>query len=99
MAHEQGKHSISTFLPITFSVPYMANKDAQRIVYFKILDSLILREYNVEIELKKDATVYHITWLTRDEKEEIDVQNLLLAKHTKKEISKINLKAEDFGNI
>lgn len=99
VAHEQGKHSISTFLPITFSVPYMANKDAQRIVYFKILDSLILREYNVEIELKKDATVYHITWLTRDEKEEIDVQNLLLAKHTKKEISKINLKAEDFGNI
>lgn len=83
VAHEQGRHEVSAALPIIFSIPYMANKDAQRIIYYKVLTNLKDREFNVSIELKQNSTVFHITWLSSEEKNELDLQNTILAKHTK----------------
>lgn len=82
VAHEQGKHKVSITVPITFSIPYMANKDAQRMIYYKVLTSLIDREFNVTIQLEDDATVFHVKWLSDEEEKDIDLQNALLAKHT-----------------
>lgn len=93
-AHDCGKHTTSITLPITFAVPYMKNRDAQRIIYYKVLTSLLERDWNVEIELHKNSTVFHVTWLTTDELQEIELQNALLAKHTKKDFSKIKLDDE-----
>ena len=97
VGHEQGKHRILASLPITFSIPYMSNTDAQRIIYYKVLSSLIEREFNVEIELRKNSTVFDITWLSEDEFKETELQNAVLAKHTKKDLSKINLKDLDLN--
>jgi hypothetical protein len=91
LAHDQGKHRIYTTLPITFSIPYMSNSDAQRIIYYKVLSSLLGRGFNVSIDLKKDSTVFEITWLSNDEFTEIELQNTLLAKHSKKDLSKVKL--------
>jgi hypothetical protein len=82
VAHEQGKSRVLTGVPITFSVPYMTNKDAQRKIYYHILISLIDRGFNAKIEMRADSTIFHITWLTREEQEELAVQHALLAKHT-----------------
>lgn len=91
VAHDQGKHAVSESLPITFSIPYMRNKDAQRIIYYKVLTSLLERGFNAEFEAKKDVTVFYITWLSKEELDEIEVQNCVLAKHTKKDFSKLKL--------
>jgi hypothetical protein len=91
VGHDQGKHQIYIPLPITFSIPYMNNSDAQRIIYYRVLNSLLERNFNVEIDLKKDSTIFYITWLSNDELREVDLQNSVLVKHIKKDISKIRL--------
>jgi hypothetical protein len=82
VAHEQGKHFVSATVPITFSIPYMSNTDAQRIVYYKVLTSLIDREFNVKVQLEDNATIFHVRWLSDDEEKDIELQHSLLAKHT-----------------
>ena len=83
-AHESGKHEVRINVPINFSVPFMKNKDAQRIVYYKILESLIKRGFIASLNLTKNISIIHITWLSDGEKLEIKIQNDLLAKCTKK---------------
>ena len=81
--HDECKAYVS--VPITFAVPHMSNKNAQRIVYYKILDSLLNRGFIVEIHLATDRTVFLITWLSEDEKKDIEQQNALLAKFSYKQ--------------
>ena len=81
-AHESGRKSISTTAPITFSIPYMKNKDAQREIYHSILMSLVKRKFHPKMEFKKESTVFHISWLSEKELKEIDAQNNALAKYT-----------------
>jgi hypothetical protein len=84
IAHEQGKnYEVCVSVPITFSIPHMQNKDAQRMIYYEILKSLMERDFIVEIELNKDSTLFYITWLSSEEKTEIELQNNMLAKHTR----------------
>jgi hypothetical protein len=90
-SHEQGKHDVSISLPITFGIPYMSNTDAQRTIYYQILTSLIERNFIPTVKLKKDSTVFYITWLSDEEREEIELQNTLLAKHTDRDLSKTTL--------
>ncbi len=83
-AHEQGKnYEVVIRVPITFSIPHMQNKDAQRVIYYEILKSLLDREFIVELELNKDYTIFYITWMSSEEKLEIEMQNNTLAKYTR----------------
>jgi hypothetical protein len=82
VAHEQGRHKASITVPITFSIPYMQNKDAQRTIYYKILTSLLDRDFHVTIQMEEKATIFHVKWLSDEEEKDIDLQNTLLAKHT-----------------
>ena len=80
IAHEQGKHKISIPIPIQFSIPYMSNADSQRSIYYKVITSLISRDFNTQIELLDNASILHIKWLSEDEETEIEEQNNLIAK-------------------
>lgn len=84
VGHEQGKHQIIAALPITFSIPYMSNADAQRIIYYRVLTSLLDREFHVKVSLKDTSTLFIITWLSNDELQDIELQTALLAKHSNK---------------
>ena len=87
VAHENGNHRVAVALPITFSIPYMKNADAQRTIYYHILTSLIERDFKtIEIELKQNATIFHISWLSPEELNQISLQSMLLAKYKKKEL-------------
>lgn len=80
----KARHSAAITVPITFSIPYMSNADAQRCVYYKILISLIDRGFHVSIELEEDKSTFKITWFSEEELREIELQNALLAKHCMK---------------
>jgi len=84
-AHESNRHSVKIAVPINFGIPYMKNSDAQRKIYYRILTSLIDREYHVKIHFGDTSVIFHITWLSDDEIKEIDLENALLAKHTYKD--------------
>ncbi len=81
-AYDRDECKVNVSVPITISIPYMSNKNAQRAVYYKILESLIDRGFIVKVSLSKDQSVFHITWLSDDEQKEINLQNALLAKYS-----------------
>jgi hypothetical protein len=83
-AHEQGKHKVTLNLPTIFSIPYLTNAESQRIIFSKVIISLKDRGFNVEFEINQDVAIFYITWLSNDDLKEIELQNALLAKHTKK---------------
>jgi len=81
-AYERDESKVNVSVPITFSIPYMSNRNAQRNVYAKVLESLLDRGYIVHIYMVPDQTIFMIKWLSEDEEKEIEVRNALLAKHT-----------------
>ena len=94
VAHERGIHEVNLAAPITFGIPYMSNKDAQRIIYYMIIKSLKERGFNVYIDIQEQATSFEITWITNEERHDITLQTNLIAQHTKKAIGKIDLSAD-----
>lgn len=104
VAHTGGKHYAIVPVPISFGVPYMTGADSQRCIYFKILDSLIQRGFNVKIKMTKKSTLFIVSWLSDDERKQIQEHNLLLAKHTVKDLKTVdmelrNMKLEDLENL
>ena len=87
-ANDEGIHNISVTVPIIFSIPNMSNKDAQRSIYYRILTSLLDREFEVVIELADDKSKFHITWLSDEEMKEIELQNALIVKHSRRRVQK-----------
>ncbi len=85
IARDAGKHNVVVTLPITFDIPNMSNADSQRIIYAKILGSLIDREFVPEIDLRPNTSILSITWLSSEELKEMDVQTALIAKYSKKD--------------
>lgn len=83
-AYDCDKRTVSVLLPIQFSIPYMSNSTAQRIIYFEILTSLLDRDFCVEIDISKDKALFDVTWYTREEIAEIDHQITVIANHSKK---------------
>ncbi len=84
VAYDQGKKYCVCSVPITYNIPFMTCADAQRYIYYHVLKSLLDREFRAEMELKKEATLFHVTWLSKEEEDEIEQQNAILAKYTKK---------------
>ena len=81
-AYDRDECKVSVSVPITYKIPYMSNRNAQRAIYHKILESLLDRGFITKIYLTKDQSIFHITWLSDDEQKEIELQNALLAKFT-----------------
>lgn len=90
-AHSMGRHETVCTLPINISIPYMNNADSQRIVYFKVINSLVERGFHPSIELESERTLLFITWLSTDERKDIKYQSDILAKYTRKKIRDIDL--------
>ena len=81
-AYDRDECKVNVTVPITFKIPYMSNKNAQRAIYHKILESLLDRGFIVKLQLTNTQSVFHITWLSDDEQKEIELQNALLAKYS-----------------
>ena len=79
-AYDRDECKVSVTVPITFNIPYMSNKNAQRTIYHRILESLLNRGFIVKIYLSKTQSIFHITWLSDDEQKERELQNAVLAK-------------------
>ncbi len=83
-AYDHDRTNVAVTVPITFSIPHVANSDAQRFIYYAILESLISRDFDVQIHFAADQTIFYIKWMSDEETREIEKQNELLAKYTMK---------------
>ena len=80
-AHREGSHDIITAIPITFSIPNMSNKDSQRVIWAKIIEELISKQYRVWISPSKDTCRLKITWMSADDINDVKYQMQIIAKH------------------
>jgi len=87
-AYDRDECKVNVSVPITFNIPYMTNKNAQRSVYYTILNSLLDRGYIVKILFREDQTVFLIKWVSDEEEKDIEMQTALLAKHSIHDSSK-----------
>jgi len=91
VAYESGADRVTVAVPITFNIPYMTNSDAQRIIYFHILKDLLERDFIVQLDLKQNATIFYIRWISDEEEKEIELQKALIAKYSKSDPSKMTV--------
>jgi hypothetical protein len=70
-------------VPINFTVVGMKNVEAQRRIYYLILQDLIQNEFNAKILMGKDGTIFEISWMSDEEKKQVDYEIEVLAQHTK----------------
>ena len=84
IAHDSGgQDHIEFTLPTIFEVPNLDNKDAQRKIYAKIIQSLKERGFEVEFVMRDASAVFMVTWLSKGEQDEINYEISLIAKHTR----------------
>ena len=48
--------------PADFAFPAMGNKDSQLIVYYRLIRSLEIRGFFVDVEIRKGDTLFSIEW-------------------------------------
>ena len=90
-AHTNGKHFAIVPVPISFGVPYMTCADSQRCIYYRILTSLLERQFSVKIKMNSESTLFIVSWLSDDERKQLTEHNMLLAKHTVKEFDNVDI--------
>lgn len=85
-AKQSYKNSTITRLPITFQVPGLSNKDAQRIIWSNIIKELNKKNYRVKINPAKDSCLIQIIWVSKEEESIIREQLDLIASHVDKSL-------------
>jgi hypothetical protein len=73
-----GRNVVSYDLPVSFSIPGLDKKSAQRIIYSAILRSLGKRKFEVRILLETDKTTLYIAWMTDLDVGEVEAMNALI---------------------
>jgi len=85
-AKQSYKSNLTTRLPITFQIPGLSNKDAQRIIWSNIITELNKKNYRVKINPSKDACLLQIIWISKEEESVIREQLDLIASHVDKSL-------------
>ena len=73
-----GRNLITHDLPTSFVFPGLEKKDAQRMIYSKILKSLEKRGFEVKILLETDRTILYIIWTSEYNPEELESMNSII---------------------
>jgi len=84
VSHREGNYSTITTMPIVFDIPNMSNKVSQRIIWFHVLQHLMVKNYRVAINPSKDFCKLKITWITKEDEEMMSRQTQIIAEHTKR---------------
>lgn len=72
-AHRKGKDSTLVKLTFNFNCPqYIENKDVQRNVYYKLIEDLEKKGYNLALEMKPKEAYLHIGWKITIDNEKIN---------------------------
>ncbi len=73
-----GRNVVPYELPLSFPIPGLDKKSAQRIIYTAILRSLDERLFEVRILLENDKTTLYIAWMTDLDVAEVEAMNALI---------------------
>ena len=73
-----GRNTLIHDLPVTFALPGLDKRDAQRIVYSSILRSLDKRGFETRILLEDDRTAVVVAWMTDLDSQEVEAMSALI---------------------
>lgn len=85
VAHEAGvRDPVKITVPINFNIPYMSNKDSQRRIYYLLIKDLKERGFHVKVKLEENSTVFIVSWLSEQERDEIEYETAVILEHIEK---------------
>ena len=73
-----GRNTLIYDLPVTFALPGLDKRDAQRIVYSAIIRSLDKRGFETRILLEEDRTAICVAWMTDLDSREVEAMSALI---------------------
>jgi hypothetical protein len=73
-----GRNTLVHDLPVTFGLPGLDKRDAQRIVYSSILRSLDRRGFETRILLEPERTAVCIAWMTDLDSQEVEAMSAFI---------------------
>jgi hypothetical protein len=73
-----GRNTLVYDIPVTFALPGLDKRDAQRIIYSAILRSLDRRGFETRILLEDDRTAVCIAWMTDLDSQEVEAMSALI---------------------
>jgi len=73
-----GRNTLVYDIPVTFALPGLDKRDAQRIIYSAILRSLDKRGFETRILLEDDRTAVCIAWMTDLDSREVEAMSALI---------------------
>jgi hypothetical protein len=82
-AHQEGRNSLMTELPLIFGISNMLEREAQRVIWYKVIEFLKNKNYIISINPREDTCLLKITWFSKEDFAEIKHQNDVIAMHTK----------------
>ncbi len=82
-AHQEGRHELITELPIIFGISHMSEKSAQREIWFKVIEYLKNKNYQVVIQPRDDTCLLKLTWFSQKDIAEIKHKITVIDMHTK----------------
>lgn len=85
-AHNEGKKSCLTTIPIVFDIQNMSNTDAQRSIWARVIIDLKERGFRIHINPQKKECRLRITWLTEEDELLLEQEHQILVKHINKRI-------------
>lgn len=83
-AHNANDNCAVCPVQVDFSFPAMKNRDAQLIVYYRIIGSLERRDFIVECEFTKSETIFYISWESDFDANERLMMEEVIAQHITK---------------
>ena len=87
-AKQSYQNNVMTTMPITFTIPGLSNKDAQRIIWNSVLKELNEKNYRVRLNPTKNKCWIKIIWISKEEEEIIKEQMNFIASHVDKSLGK-----------
>jgi hypothetical protein len=73
-----GRNTLVHDLPVTFGLPGLDKRDAQRIVYSSILRSLDRRGFETRILLEPERTAVCVAWMTDLDSQEVEAMSAFI---------------------
>lgn len=76
-----GKNTVAHELPVNMNIAGLDKKNAQRVVYSTIMNSLMRRGFDVKILLEDTCTILYVSWTANISPEEVSAMNLIINKN------------------
>jgi hypothetical protein len=86
-AGKKGETFVIVTVPVNFDIPNITNKEAQTVIYYKIIEECLDKGFRVKISMDVSVVTYCIYWYAENSDRDLGKMREVIAKHAVKNSS------------